>query len=101
MIIGKLKPIEWFLEYGWEDRDNYIIDDEHNYGIDKRRFGRELELKEVEPEPLRWSLQDVNDLTYYKKHWFESLVDDGEDDEGEDLDEYGYHYQSSPPRGVR
>ena len=100
MIIGKLKPREFFLENGWEQRDGYIIDDNNDFGIDDDRFGCELELQEIDKPWSGLNLQDINDNTAYKKHWFESLgIED--DDEGEDLDEYGYPYQSSPPRGTR
>lgn len=74
MIIGKLKPIEFFLENGWEQKDNYIVDDECNFGIDDDRFGCELELIEIDDQLCRLELQDINDKTEYKKYWFESLI---------------------------
>ena len=73
MIIGKLKPIEWFLENGWEQRDGYIVDDNNAFGIDNDRFGCELELIEIEDKLYGLELQDINDKTEYKKYWFESL----------------------------
>ncbi len=99
MIIGKLKPKEFFLENGWEQRDGYIVDDNNDFGIDDDRFGCELELKEFDEPYCGLNLQDINDNTAYKKQWFESL--EIEDDDGEDLDEYGYPYQSSPRRGTK
>ena len=75
MIIGKLKPIEFFLENGWEQKGNYIVDNECNFGIDNDRFGCELELIEIDDLYLLClELQDINDKTEYKKYWFESLV---------------------------
>ena len=74
MLIGKLKPIEFFLENGWEQRDGYIVDDNNDFGIDDDRFGCELELLEIEDKWRGLELQDINDNTSYKKHWFESLV---------------------------
>lgn len=74
MIIGKLKPIEFFLENGWEQRDGYIVDDEGYFGIDNDRFGCELELIEIDDRLCGLELQDINDKTEYKKYWFESLV---------------------------
>lgn len=74
MIIGKLKPIEFFLENGWEQRDGYIIDDNKDFGIDDDRFGCELELIEIDEQCYGLELIDINDNTAYKKYWFESLV---------------------------
>lgn len=74
MIIGKLKPIEFFLENAWVQRDGYIVDDNNDFGIDDDRFGCELELLEIEDKWDGLELQDINDNTAYKKHWFESLV---------------------------
>ena len=73
MIIGKLKPIEFFLENAWVQRDGYIVDN-NDFGIDDDRFGCELELLEIEDKWCGLELQDINDNTAYKKHWFESLV---------------------------
>ena len=66
MIIGKLKPIEFFLENGWEQRDGHIVDDNNDFGIDDDRFGRELELLEIEDKWCGLELQDINDKTAHK-----------------------------------
>ena len=66
MKIGKLKPIEFFLENGWEQRDGYIVDDNNDFGIDDDRFGCELELLEIEDKWCGLELQDINDKTAYK-----------------------------------
>ena len=95
MILGRLKPIEWFLSQGWVDDNDFITDEKNNTGVFTKMIGRELELKLVEPY-LGLTLQDINDLTLYKEEWFEYLNDDVED-----LDEYGYPYQTSPKRGVK
>lgn len=73
MIIGKLKPIEFFLEKGWEQKANYIINSKYDYGIDKRRFGRELELIETNEPYYGLRLKDINDNTTYMLYWFEDL----------------------------
>ena len=74
MLIGKLKPIEFFLENGWEQRDGYIIDDNIDFVIDNDKFGCELELIEIYDQYCGLELQDINDHTEYKKYWFELLV---------------------------
>lgn len=74
MIIGKLKPIEFFLENGWEQRDSHIVDDNKDFGIDNDRFGCELELIEIGEPYCGLELLDINDYTAYKKYWLESLV---------------------------
>ena len=95
MILGRLKPIEWFLEQNWVQEDGFINDNADNFGIDNKMFGRELELKKVTVEFMGLTLQDINDKTCYKEEWFEYLNEDADDadDEGEDLDEYGYPYR--------
>lgn len=73
MIIGKLKPIEWFLENGWEQRRYYIVDDNNDFGIGTTSFGCKLELEQIEDPYCGLELEDINDKTQYKSHWFESL----------------------------
>ena len=58
--------------------DGFINDNADNFGIDNRRFGRELELKKVTVEFMGLTLQDINDKTCYKEDWFEYLNEDGE-----------------------
>lgn len=73
---GQLKPIEWFLENGWEESENSLYNEKELFAIEKSDFGKVLTVYRILPN--KWDnidLTNPENETDYSSTWFESLED--------------------------
>ena len=71
---GTLHNKQWFLENGWIDIENAIINENTGFIIDNDEFKSVILLKEINPETnhFEFDLQCKSKI-YYKKEWFKTL----------------------------
>lgn len=69
---GQLKPLNWFLENGWERRDGYVVELNTGFTLYPEEFDADLNLKEITDSICNLELEDENG-TQYMRDWFEVL----------------------------